>query len=40
MVSIKGKVIEHTTDGADEHIKKLAKKYLGVGKYLLQTTKK
>lgn len=33
MVSIKGKVIEQTTEGAEEHLKKLAKKYLGVGKY-------
>src|ERR671918_2395772 len=33
MVSIKGRVIEQTTDGADEHLKKLAKKYLGIGKY-------
>jgi hypothetical protein len=33
MVSIKGKVTEHATEGADEHLKKLAKKYLGVGKY-------
>jgi PPOX class probable F420-dependent enzyme len=33
MVSIKGKVIEQTTKGADEHLKSLAKKYLGIGKY-------
>jgi len=33
MASIKGKVIEHTTEGADEHLKRLAKKYLGIGKY-------
>lgn len=33
MVSIKGKVIEKTTEGADEHLKRLAKKYLGIGKY-------
>jgi PPOX class probable F420-dependent enzyme len=33
MVSIKGKVIEQTTKGADEHLKRLAKKYLGIGKY-------
>ena len=33
MVSIKGKVIEQTTEGADEHPKRLAKKYLGIGKY-------
>lgn len=39
MVSIKGKVIEHTTEGADEHLKKLAKKYLGVGKYYYRQPK-
>src|SRR5207245_5889384 len=33
MVSIKGKVIEQTTEGADEHLKRLAKKYLRIGKY-------
>ena len=33
MVTIKGKVIEQTTEGADEHLKRLAKKYLGIGKY-------
>jgi len=33
MVSMKGKVIEITSEGADEHLKKLAKKYLGIGKY-------
>ena len=33
MVSIKGKVIDQTTEGADEHLHKLAKKYLGIGKY-------
>jgi general stress protein 26 len=33
MVSIKGRVVEHTTEGADEHLKKLAKRYLGIGKY-------
>ena len=33
MVSTKGRVIEHTTEGADEHLKKLAKRYLGIGKY-------
>jgi PPOX class probable F420-dependent enzyme len=33
MVSIKGKIIEQTTEGADEHLKRLAKKYLGIGKY-------
>lgn len=33
MASIKGKVIEQSTEGADEHLKKLAKKYLGIGRY-------
>ena len=33
MVSIRGRVAEQTTNGADEHIDKLAKKYLGVDKY-------
>src|SRR5688572_29837273 len=33
MVSIKGKVVEQTSEGADEHLKKLAKRYLGIGNY-------
>ena len=33
MVTIRGRVIEQTTKGAEEHIDKLAKKYLGVDKY-------
>jgi PPOX class probable F420-dependent enzyme len=33
MVTIKGKVIEQTTDGADNHIDKLAKKYLNSDRY-------
>src|SRR5262245_29789324 len=33
MASIKGKVIEQTNEGADEHLKRLAKRYLGIGKY-------
>jgi PPOX class probable F420-dependent enzyme len=33
MVSIKGTVIDQTTEGADDHLKKLAKRYLGIGKY-------
>ena len=32
-VEIRGRVIETTERGADEHIDKLAKKYLGVDKY-------
>jgi PPOX class probable F420-dependent enzyme len=33
MVTIRGKVIEHTTNGAEEHIDKMAKKYLGLERY-------
>ncbi|MDE1844002.1 MAG: PPOX class F420-dependent oxidoreductase [Thaumarchaeota archaeon] len=33
MVTIQGHVVEQTTDGADKHIDKMAKKYLGVDKY-------
>lgn len=33
MLSMKGKAVEVTTNGADEHLHKLAKKYLGIGKY-------
>ncbi len=33
MVTIKGQVVEQTTTGADVHIDKMAKKYLGVDKY-------
>jgi PPOX class probable F420-dependent enzyme len=33
MVSIKGTVIEQVTEIADEHLKRLAKKYLGIGRY-------
>jgi PPOX class probable F420-dependent enzyme len=33
MVSIKGRVVEMTSEGADEHLHKLAKRYLGIGKY-------
>jgi len=33
MVTIRGKVIEQTSEGADEHVDKLAKRYLGVDKY-------
>jgi len=33
MVTIRGKVIEQTLNGADDHIDKLAKRYLGVDKY-------
>lgn len=33
MVTIQGTVIEQTTIGADEHIDKLAKKYLNIDRY-------
>lgn len=33
MVTIKGRVVEQTTKGADEHIDKLAKKYLNAERY-------
>src|SRR5215813_9620604 len=33
MVTIRGRVTEQTNVGADEHIDKLAKRYLGVDKY-------
>lgn len=33
MVTIKGRVIEQSTKGADEHIDKLARKYLNIDKY-------
>ncbi len=31
--SMRGRVVEISTDGADEHIDKLAKKYMGVNSY-------
>jgi PPOX class probable F420-dependent enzyme len=33
MVTVRGRVVEVTNEGADEHIDKLAKKYLGQDKY-------
>jgi len=33
MVTIRGRVIEQTVNGADDHIDKMAKKYLGMDKY-------
>lgn len=33
MITIKGRVIEQTTKGADEHIDKLAKRYLNAERY-------
>jgi PPOX class probable F420-dependent enzyme len=38
MVTIRGKVIERTNQGADEHIDKLAKKYLDVDKYPMKSS--
>jgi PPOX class probable F420-dependent enzyme len=32
-VALRGRVVEVTTDGADEHIDRLAGKYLGVDRY-------
>ena len=33
MVSVRGRIVEQTNQGADEHIDKMAKKYLGMDKY-------
>ena len=33
MVTVRGRVVEQTRRGADEHINKMAKKYLGMDKY-------
>lgn len=33
MVTVRGKVVERTANGAEEHIDKMAKKYLGLDKY-------
>jgi PPOX class probable F420-dependent enzyme len=33
MVTVRGRVVEQTNEGADEHVDRLAKKYLGVEKY-------
>ncbi len=35
MVTVRGKVVELTTEVDDEHIGKLVRKYLGVDKYPL-----
>jgi hypothetical protein len=37
MVTIRGKVIDQTTRGAEEHIDKLSKKYLDLDKYPLRS---
>ena len=39
MVTVRGRVVEQMKEGADEHINKLAKKYLGVDKYPLRSPK-
>jgi hypothetical protein len=33
MATVRGRVVEVTNEGADDHIDKLAKKYLGQDKY-------
>jgi len=37
MVTVRGRVVEQTNKGADDHIDRLAKKYLGVEKYPLRS---
>jgi len=37
MVTVRGRVVKQTNEGADEHVDKLAKKYLGVEKYPLRS---
>jgi PPOX class probable F420-dependent enzyme len=39
MVTIKGRVVKITNEGADEHLQKLAKRYLGIGKYYYRKPK-
>ncbi|MEM3160577.1 MAG: PPOX class F420-dependent oxidoreductase [Nitrososphaera sp.] len=33
MIAVQGRVVKQTTEGAEEHIDQMAKKYLGVDKY-------
>ncbi len=33
MVSVRGRIVEQTNQGADEHIDKMARKYLGAERY-------
>ena len=40
MVTIRGIAVEQTNVGADEHIDKLAKKYLGVDRYPMRSQMK
>jgi PPOX class probable F420-dependent enzyme len=37
MVTVRGRVVEQTNEGADEHVDRLSKKYLGVEKYHLRS---
>lgn len=37
-ISVRGTVVEQTTEGADEHIDRLSKKYLGMDKYPYRST--
>ncbi len=37
MVTVRGRVVEQTNEGADRHVDKLTKKYLGVDKYPLRS---
>jgi PPOX class probable F420-dependent enzyme len=39
MVSMKGRVVDIDPQGAEEHLHKLAKKYLGIGKYYYRKPK-
>ena len=39
-LEIRGRVVEITEDGADDHINKMAKKYLGVDKYPIRATQR
>jgi PPOX class probable F420-dependent enzyme len=36
VATVRGRVLEQTTDGADAHIDRMAKKYLGADKYPLR----
>lgn len=37
VATVRGRVLEQTTEGADAHIDKMAKKYLGADKYPLRS---
>jgi PPOX class probable F420-dependent enzyme len=36
MLSVRGRVVERTTEGAEDHIDKMAQKYMGQAKYPLR----